>query len=350
MRAILIEEYGELPRVAEVPEPECPPDGAVVEVTATGVCRSDWHAWLGHDRDVRLPHVPGHEFAGVLVQLGEQVTGWVVGDRVTAPFVYACGSCPACRTGQQQVCRRQTQPGFTHWGSFADRVVVHHADVNLVPVPDGIADTAAAALGCRFATAHRAVRHHGAVRAGDTVAVYGCGGLGLSAVMIAVAAGATVIAVDPAPVAREAAVRFGAIAAVDPGRLGRAHEIAEQVRSLAGGDGVAVAVDAIGRPDVLAASVLSLGRRGRHVQAGLLLGEHAAPAVPMDRVIAWELQLFGSHGMAAGDYPAMLAEIADGSLDPTLLVGTVAPLTEAPTALAALGGRPDVAGLTVLVP
>jgi D-arabinose 1-dehydrogenase-like Zn-dependent alcohol dehydrogenase len=143
--------------------------------------------------------VPGHELAGTVAAVGGDVTGWAVGDRVTVPFVCACGSCPSCLAGQHQVCDRQTQPGFTGWGSFAELVALDHADVNLVALPDDVSAATAAALGCRFATAYRAVVHQGRVRAGDWVAVHGCGGVGLSAVMIAVAAGARVVAVDVTP-------------------------------------------------------------------------------------------------------------------------------------------------------
>jgi alcohol dehydrogenase len=104
-----------------------------------------------------LPHVPGHEFAGEVVALGAGVSGWRAGDRVTAPFVYACGRCPCCLAGDHQICERQTQPGFTQWGSFAEYVTVDNAAVNLVRLPAELSYAGAALLGCRFATAFRAV-------------------------------------------------------------------------------------------------------------------------------------------------------------------------------------------------
>nr|BFE83119.1 hypothetical protein GCM10020093_057200 [Planobispora longispora] len=178
---------------------------------ATGLCRSDWHGWQGHDADItRLPHVPGHELAGVLEAVGPEVRGWRPGDRVTIPFVAACGSCTACAAGDQQVCERQTQPGFTHWGSFAEYVAVENADVNLVALPPGMSFTTAASLGCRFATAFRAVVQVGGARPGEWVAVHGCGGVGLSAVMIAAAAGARVVAVDVSAEALRLAGEAGA--------------------------------------------------------------------------------------------------------------------------------------------
>ncbi|WP_345713774.1 alcohol dehydrogenase catalytic domain-containing protein, partial [Kineococcus glutinatus] len=196
MRALVVEEFGAPLRPSTVPDPVPPPHGAVVRVAATGVCRSDWHAWQGHDPDVVLPHVPGHELAGEVVAVGADVRGWRPGDRVTAPFVNACGSCAQCAAGQQQVCGRQRQPGFTHWGSFAELVVLEHADVNLVRLPGSMAPATAAALGCRVATAFRAVLDVGAVRPGEWLAVHGCGGVGLSAVALGVAAGARVVALS----------------------------------------------------------------------------------------------------------------------------------------------------------
>src|SRR3954462_15021342 len=185
-----------MPRVATVPEPEPAEHGAVVRVQATGLCRSDSHGWMGHDADiVRFPHVPGHELAGVVEEVGARVERWAPDDRVTVPFVCACGTCAQCLAGQHQVCDRQTQPGFTHWGSFAELVALDWADVNLVGLPTEVDATAAAGLGCRFATAYRAVLQVGRVRAGEWVAVHGCGGVGLSAVMIAAATGARVVAV-----------------------------------------------------------------------------------------------------------------------------------------------------------
>ena len=154
--------YGVRPSVAEVADPACPADGVVIAVGATGVCRSDWHAWRGHD-PVALPHIGGHEFAGVVAAAGPEVTRWRAGDRVTVPFVCGCGRCEFCLAGEAQVCPRQTQPGFTGPGSFAELVAVHAADANLVALPASVDFVTAACLGCRFATAFRAVTAHGEI-------------------------------------------------------------------------------------------------------------------------------------------------------------------------------------------
>ena len=218
MKAVVYSGYGVMPEVASVGDPDCPADGVVIAVGATGVCRSDWHAWRGHD-PVTLPHIGGHEFAGVVAAAGPEVSRWRVGDRVTVPFVCGCGRCEFCLGGDAQVCPNQTQPGFTGPGSFAELVAVRAADANLVPVPDSVDLVTAACLGCRFATAFRAVTAHGRVRAGEWLAVHGCGGVGLSAVLIGVALGARVIAVDVVPAALERARELGAEVVVDGGEL-----------------------------------------------------------------------------------------------------------------------------------
>ncbi|MEU4039014.1 zinc-dependent alcohol dehydrogenase family protein [Streptomyces collinus] len=345
MRAVVFEQYGEPAAVREVPDPEPVEHGVVVRVEATGLCRSDWHGWMGHDPDITLPHVPGHELAGVVEAVGSRVTRWRPGDRVTVPFVCACGTCPSCAAGDQQVCERQTQPGFHHWGSFAQFVALDHADVNLVAIPDGMAYATAAALGCRFATAFRAVVHQGRVTAGEWVAVHGCGGVGLSAVMIAAASGARVVAVDVSPEALGLARGFGAAECVDATGLA---DPAAAVRELTGG-GAHLSLDALGSPATCAASVGSLRRRGRHVQVGLLPSADGTTPVPLARAIALELELLGSHGMAAHAYPAMLELVGSGALRPDLLVTRTIALDAAPAALAAMGAAPST-GVTVIEP
>ncbi|MGR6970483.1 zinc-dependent alcohol dehydrogenase family protein [Streptomyces cynarae] len=345
MRAVVFERYGELAEVREVADPEPSEHGAVVRVEATGLCRSDWHGWMGHDPDVTLPHVPGHELAGVVEAVGAGVTRWRPGDRVTVPFVCACGSCPSCAAGDQQVCERQTQPGFTHWGSFAQYVALEHADVNLVAVPEEMSFRTAAALGCRFATAFRAVVQQGRPAAGEWVAVHGCGGVGLSAVMIAAAVGARVVAVDVSPQALELARKFGAAECVDATGT---DDTAEAVRALTGG-GAHVSLDALGSPATCTASVNGLRRRGRHVQVGLLPSSDGTTPVPMSRVIALELEILGSHGMAAHTYPPMLELVRSGAVRPDLLVTSAIPLAASPEALAAMGTAPGQ-GVTVVEP
>ena len=332
----MYDEFGGPLTVREVADPVPAPSGVVVRVGATGVCRSDWHGWQGHDPGIVLPHVPGHELAGTIVATGSDVRRWRAGDRVTVPFVCACGVCAQCAAGDHQVCAQQTQPGFTHWGSFASLVALDAADVNLVRLPDDLSFAVAASLGCRYATSYRAVVQQGRVRPGEWLAVHGCGGVGLSAVQVAVAAGARVVAVD---------VSAGALALA--GELGAEHlvdgtgDVAAAVRELTGG-GAHVSLDALGSAATCAQSVLCLRPRGRHVQVGLL---PERPVVPMDRVIALELELYGSHGMAAHAYPELLGLVAEGRLRPDLLIRREIGLDDAAEALATVGA---VAGITVV--
>jgi alcohol dehydrogenase len=326
-----------------VPDPVPPPGGVVVAVRATGLCRSDWHAWAGHD-DITLPHVPGHELAGVITVTGAGVANWSMGDRVTVPFVQGCGQCAWCRSANAQVCPDQRQPGFTHWGSFAGLVALHAADVNLVAIPAAVPFAAAASLGCRFATAYRALTGRARLAAGEWLTVIGAGGVGLSAVMIAKALGARVIAVDRNPGPLGLARALGA----DHGLLAGAHAIPDQVHAITGG-GSHVAIDAVGSEQTCADSILSLGRRGRHVQVGLLPPVAGHPRLPMARVIGWELDLLGSHGMAAADYPGLLALIEAGRLRPQDLIERVISLNEA-AALLPEFDKASPAGMTIIDP
>ncbi|WP_300400631.1 alcohol dehydrogenase catalytic domain-containing protein [Nocardioides sp.] len=335
MRAVLVTEFGVQPTLEEVPDPACPGDGVVVAVEATGLCRSDWHGWQGHDDGIALPHVPGHELAGRVVEVGAGVRDWKAGDRVTTPFVLACGACRSCGRGDGQVCEAQLQPGFTQWGSFAEYVALPRAALNLVRVPDEVSADVAAGLGCRFATAYRAVADVARVKAGETVVVHGCGGVGLAAVMVAVSLGARVLAVDPSSESRRLAAELGA-SVVPPGE---------------GVGDADVSLDCFGSRATLAASVACLRPRGRHVQVGLLGGADAHPAVDMGRVVGRELRLLGSHGMAASDYPAMLAHVAEGTLAPQRLLRDRIGLAQAPARLVALGEPgAGAGGVTVIRP
>jgi alcohol dehydrogenase len=338
MRAVVIHAFGEPPGVETVPDPSPPSDGVVVVVRATGVCRSDWHAWMGHDPGIALPHVPGHELAGEVVSVGPQVHGFAVGDRVTVPFCCGCGTCEPCRQGWTQICDVDFQPGFTAWGSFAELVALPRADLNLVRLPDSLGFVEAASLGCRFMTAFAALTD---VRAGDWVAVHGCGGLGLSAVMIARALGAAVVAVDVDAETLSLARSLGAAEVVIDDPVAHIHEIT--------GGGAHVSLDALGSAATCRNSILSLRKRGHHVQAGLMLEDDRNAAIPMDRVIAYELSLRGVHGMAVGRYDALLRLVESGAVEPSRLIGRTIGLDDAGAELASMGSFAQ-RGVTVIEP
>jgi alcohol dehydrogenase len=348
VRAVVFEQFGVLPEVREVPDPVPSPGGVVIEVDATGVCRSDWHCWQGHDSTVKLPHVAGHELAGRIVEVGAAVRGWRTGARVTVPFVCACGACAQCASGNQQICDREFQPGATHWGSFAERVAIGNAEANLVPLPDWLSSAEAAALGCRFGTAFRAVLRQGAVRAGQWVAVYGCGGAGISSVLLAVAAGAQVVAVDLSPAARELARQLGAAITVDAGGFDSHESMAAKVRELTGG-GAHVSLDCVGSPDTCAASIGSLRKRGCHVQVGLMPPAQGIAPIPMHRVIGGELRILGSHGLQAHEYPEMLRVVSGAGINLERLIGKRMGLDDVPGALAEMNNPvPAHAGVSVV--
>lgn len=333
MHAVFYKQFGGAITIETLPDPTLPEDGVIVEVKANGICRSDWHGWQGHDADIELPHVPGHELAGEIVAVGKRVQGWQVGDRVTAPFVLGCGACLDCARGDPQVCPNQQQPGFTYWGAFADYVAIPYADINLVAIPPHLDYVSVASLGCRFATAFRAIAAQGRVQPGEWVAVYGCGGVGLSAISIATGIGANVIAVDIKPEALDLAKSLGAVTTINAKQV---PDVVEAIQEAAKG-GVHVSVDALGSRETARNAILSLRRRGRHVQVGLLGGVDANPSIPLGRVLAWELEIYGSHGLQAHAYPEMLGMIERGVVNPSDLITRRVSLEAVPEILMNMG-------------
>lgn len=315
MRAAVYREFQGAINIENVADPSCEANDVILKVEATGLCRSDWHGWMGHDTDIKLPHVPGHELAGTIVEIGKEVSGFQIGDRVTVPFVGGCGKCEQCQSGNQQVCDFQFQPGFTHWGSFAEYVGLHYANENLVKLPDLINFDTAASLGCRFITSYRAVVHQGKVKNGEWVAIFGCGGVGLSAIMIAKAQGAQVLAVDINDETLQMASRLGADFLVNS----KAVNPIDAIKDITKG-GAHISIDALGNKQTCYDAISSLRKRGKHIQVGLLAGPDFEPRLPMQLVIANELEIIGSHGMQAHAYPEMLSLIEKGDLDPAQLI------------------------------
>ena len=343
MKAVVYEKFLEPPTVQNVRNPEPPANGVVLRVGACGICRSDWHGWMGNDPDIKLPHVPGHELAGTIEMVGRGVKNWQKGDRVTVPFVCGCGACPQCASGNQQICNFQFQPGFTAWGGFAEFVAIDYADANLVRLPDEIDFVTASSLGCRFTTSFRAVAAQGRISGGEWLAVWGAGGVGLSAVMIAHAFGASVIAIDIDDEKLEFAETIGATRTINAKNV---EDPIEAVRKITGG-GAHVSIDALGHPKTCHSSVASLRKRGRHIQVGIMEAGQHRTAIPMDLVIGRELEIRGSHGMQAFKYAEMLEMIKTGKLRPEKLVGKTVALDDAPGELVQMNGFRGV-GLTVI--
>jgi D-arabinose 1-dehydrogenase-like Zn-dependent alcohol dehydrogenase len=348
MKAAVVEEIAR-PLVvhANWPDPECGPDDAVVEVQANGICLSDHHLWQGGwpwlGIATQTPIVLGHEFCGVLEEVGASVTRFKKGDRVAIPFNHSCGRCEQCQAGHQNVCLDLRMPMLHYTGGFGRYAKVARADVNLVHLPPSISYLEAGAMGCRFMTSWHGIVDQAKVGAGEWVAVFGCGGIGLASVNIAAALGANVIAVSRTPAKLEMAKQLGAVAAVDAGDS----HVVEQIIEMTGG-GAHVSVDALGDAPTALPAIACLRTRGRHLRLGISSKQQGGTIpLPVDLFVFKELKFIGSLGMQAARFPAMLHMVESGKLQPgKLITGTVA-IEEAGAALAGVGKFSTI-GMTVI--
>ena len=349
MRAAVLRAYGEPLDVTDVEAPDPDPDGAVVAVEACGVCRSDWHAWHGHGEWIGskppLDFVLGHEPAGRVVAVGDDVERVSEGDRVAVPFNLGDGSCPMCRRGHTNVCENIKALGFTAEtpGAFAEEVHVPNADTNAVTLPDGVSFVDMASLGCRFVTAFHALAHRADVSAGDWVSVHGCGGVGLSAVHIADALGANVVAVDLKDEKLDKAESLGADATV------RADETEAYKAVMSATDGGAhVSMDALGIAETTQQSVRSTRVRGTHVQVGLTgEAERGIVDLPTDLMTVKEVSFVGSHGMPATRYDELFRMVETGAVDPGAVVSETIGLDDVTAKLQAMTDY-DTVGIPVV--
>jgi len=341
VKAISYREFKAPLKINSVPIPDVPDNGALIEVRASGICRSDWWGWQGFDSDISLPHVPGHEFSGVVSEVGKEVTKWKKGDRITAPFVCGCGGCFECQQGHAQVCTYQTQPGFTHWGSFSEFVVVHQADFNLVSLPDNISYVTAASLGCRFGTAYHALTSQAPIEAGQSVMILGCGGVGLSSIMIGSTMGLNIIAVDIDQTKLDFARKLGAQHTVNL----NGRDVSNEEIQLIGGRSIDITIDALGKEELINFGLQNLRPRGKHIQIGLM--ENELPRIAIDMVIAKELVILGSHGVAAASYPEMFKLILSGACDPGKMITEVVSLEKGADILEKIGTAPPI-GVAVI--
>ena len=340
MRAAVLAEYGEPLEIESRPVPEAEPDQVVVETAACGVCRSDWHAWQGDwewiGANAPEGQVLGHEPAGTVVEVGADVERVSEGDQVAVPFTLGEGTCPHCRNGRGHLCDTITPLGFTSIapGAFAEAFPVRAADHNVVRLPDGVDPVAMAALGCRYTTAYHALAHRAELEASDWIAIHGCGGVGLSAVQIASAIGAGVIAID---VREEPLERDRALGADETVNAAAVDNPGAEVKALAD-SGADVAVDALGIQETCTNSIRSLGKTGTHLQIGLTTSEEAGKlTVPSDAMVMQEIDMITSFGMPPSRYDEVLGMVERGRLDPGELVSERISLDELPETLARLG-------------
>lgn len=320
MRAAVVREANKPLVVENIADPSPGPDDAVLRVEASGICRSDWHGWQGDwewiGLGIELPAVLGHEFGGEVVAVGNNVRNFREGDKVTAPFHHACGRCEFCLSGRPNLCAEVFVYGFAGvHGSYAEYLLITEADSNLISLPENVAATSAAALGCRYMTGYHAIGR-GRVGPGDWVAIQGAGGVGLSAIQTAAAVGAQVIAVDIDEDKLTKAKEAGASVAVNS----KTENVAEAIHEVTKG-GAHVGVDALGIQETITNSLSSLRKGGRHVQVGLTgSDEQGIAQIPIDAMTAGEIELVGSFGNPRPDFPGLLALVSQGRLDPGSLV------------------------------
>lgn len=328
MRAAVIRTYRADLSLESVPDPVCEADGVVLKVLACGICRSDWHGWVGEHPKVLPGAIPGHEYCGEVVEAGP-LAKWRTGDRVIAPFILSCGQCPECQSGQTTTCRAQRVPGFGEPGAYAEYVSAPHAH-NLARLPENLSPALAAGLGCRVTTAWHALTGRAALQAGEWLAVHGTGGVGLSLLLLGQALGARVIVVDVAQARLDHALTLGAEAAMNP----KDGDVAARIREMTGG-GAQVSVEALGITVTTNSSIECLRPLGRHVQVGLPTGHTARMEINMNAVYMKQLALYGTRGMPSWRYPSLLSMIETGRVDVRPILAREVALSQASAELRA---------------
>jgi D-arabinose 1-dehydrogenase-like Zn-dependent alcohol dehydrogenase len=342
MKAVRLVEVGSPLQMQDIPEPRIGSRDALVRVRAAGICHSDVHYRAGTSPVRPLPMTLGHEVAGTIEAVGRDVRGLREGDRVCLHYNVTCGDCPACVSGNEQFCPTGLMIGHYTDGGFAERIAVPAR--NALPLPAQIPFEEGATLMCASATAFHALRKSG-LKAGETAAIIGVGGLGISAVQLARAFGAlTVYAVDIREESLELASHYGAVPV-----NARAADSVEEIRKLTRGRGVDVAVELIGTAETMHQAVRCLAPLGRAVLVGI-----TAERLSLDtyrEVLGGEAQIIGSNDHLLSELPTVIEMARRGVLDTSRVVTKSIPL-EAGAINAALDTLSKFAGgiRTVVVP
>lgn len=339
MRAAVVRDFNEDLSIETVADPDCPETGVVLEVLACGVCRSDYHGWVGGHPKVVNGSIMGHEYCGQVVEAGAKAKH-KIGDRLIAPFILGCGDCPACQTGKSNTCENSIVPGFGAQGAYAQYVAVPY-DHNLVHLPETMEPALAAGLGCRVTTAWHALTDRAGVRVGEWVAVHGTGGIGLSALLLAKMLGARVVVVDIVEEKLTHALGLGADAAVNAGK----EDVASAIREITGG-GAHVSIEALGIEATTNASVECLATLGRHVHVGMPSGD-GMMNINMRAIYSKQLAFYGTRGMPSWKYPSLLEMIERGEVDLSPMLDRKIALSGASAELRAMRG-PTPPGTAVI--
>jgi propanol-preferring alcohol dehydrogenase len=301
----------------EIPVPAVGERDVLIRIRAAGICHSDVHYRSGRSSVGTLPQTLGHEIAGVVETTGSQATRFTAGDRVCVHYQGSCGQCTYCSRGHEQFCHEGYMIGKHRDGGYAEYIAVPERNVMLLPAE--ISFEHGAAMMCSSSTSFHAL-HKARLQPGETVAVFGAGGLGMSAIQLARGMGALVVyAVDINPEKLNLAQSYGAIpinaAASDP--------VAE-IRRLTGGKGVDVALELIGLPLTMRQSVLALGVFGRAVLAGVT--DQPFEINGYYDLIGKEAEVIGCSDHLMQEFPLLLEYGRRGVLDLSQVVTRAIPL------------------------
>lgn len=317
MKAIRMIEPGKPLELQQIPIPSAGEGDVLVRVRAAGICHSDAHYRAGRSTMGRLPLTLGHEVAGEVEWVGASVTNVKAGDRVCLHYNISCGDCYYCRTGKEQFCTTVKMIGHHIDGGYAEYIAMPARSA--IPLPEEISFEEGATLMCASATALHALRR-GRLKAGETVAVFGAGGLGMSAIQLAKALGAAeVFAVDIKVDKLELASEYGAIP-VDASRA----DAVEEIRSLTQGKGVDVALEMIGLPATMKQTIESLGVLGRAVIVGLC--QTPLEIHPYQTLIGYETEVIGSNDHLLQELPVLIDMARRKVLDTSRVVSQILPL------------------------